>query len=53
MNAAVLEQHKGWIDATWEKIDKKLSRTAIKSRNKLPYTTIKGEHDDKSRKDVS
>ena len=53
MNAAVLEQNKEWIDATWEKIDKKLSRTAIKSRNKLPYTTIRGEHDDKSGKDVS
>ena len=44
MNAAVVEQNKAWIDTTWEKIDKKLSKTAIKSRNKLPYTTIEGVH---------
>lgn len=52
MNAAVVEQNKAWIDATWEKIDKKLSKTAIKSRDKLPYTTVDGVHDDKSGKDV-
>ncbi len=52
MNAAVVEQNKAWIDATWEKIDKKLSKTAIKSRNKLPYTTIEGVHDDKSGENV-
>ena len=43
----IVEQNKAWIDATWEKIDKKLARIAVKSRNKLPYTTINGEHDDK------
>ena len=44
----VIAQNQAWIDATWEKVDKKLSRTAVKSRNKIPYTTINGEHDDKS-----
>lgn len=44
----IIEQNKEWIDATWAKIDKKLSRTAVKSRNKIPYTTINGVHDDKS-----
>lgn len=43
----ILEQNKQWIDETWEKIDKKLSRVAIKSRNKIPYTTINGTHDNK------
>ena len=52
MNAAVVEQNKAWIDATWEKIDKKLSKTAIKSRDKLPYTTVDGVHDDKSGENV-
>ena len=43
----VIEQNREWIDSTWEKVDKKLSKTAIKSRNKLPYTTIDGVHDNK------
>lgn len=41
---SVIVQHQNWIDSTWEKVDKKLSRTAVKSRNKLPYTTVDGEH---------
>ena len=49
----IIAQNKEWIDATWEKIDKKLSKTAIKSRNKLPYTTINGVHDDKALTDVN
>lgn len=35
-----------WIDETWEKIDKKLSKVAVKSQNKIPYTTCQGEHND-------
>ncbi len=49
----ILEQNKAWIDATWEKIDKKLAKKAVKSRNKLPYTTVNGEHDDRSEKSVT
>ena len=44
----IIAQNQAWIDLTWEKIEKKLSRTAVKSRNKIPYTTVNGEHDDKS-----
>ncbi len=44
----ILEQNKAWIDATWEKIDKKLSKTAVKSRDKIPYTTINGVHDNQA-----
>lgn len=36
-----------WIDNVWEKLDKKLSRTAVSSRDKLPYTTLNGEHDNR------
>ena len=43
----IIETNKSFIDETWEKIDKKLSRTAVKSRYKIPYTTVNGEHDDK------
>ena len=43
----IIEQNKTWVDATWDKIEKKLVRTAVKSLNKLPYTTVNGTHDDK------
>ena len=43
---SVIEQNREWIDTTWEKVDKKLSRTAVKSRDKIPYTTVDGVHDD-------
>ena len=49
----VIAQNKEWIDAIWEKVDKKLSRTAVKSRNKIPYTTIDGVHDDKNGKSIT
>lgn len=49
----VIIENQDWINATWNKIDKKLSRTAVKSRKKLPYTTVDGEHDDKTEKNVA
>lgn len=51
MNTIIIK-NKEWIDSTWAKIDKKLSKTAVKSRNKLPYTTINGVHDDKKEVEV-
>ena len=44
----VIAQNQEWIDLTWEKIDKKLSKVAVRSRNKLPYTTINGIHDNEA-----
>lgn len=32
------------IEAIWEKIDKKLSRTAVSSFDFIPYTTVDGKH---------
>jgi len=43
---SVIDKNKSWIDSTWEKVDSKLSKKAIKSRNKLPSTSINGVHDD-------
>ncbi len=43
----ILNKNKEWIDQTWERLDKKLSRVAISSRNKIPYTTINGVHDNR------
>lgn len=47
----LINENKNWIEETWTKLDAKLSRTAEKSRNKIPYTTKNGIHDDRS-KDV-
>lgn len=44
---SILDENSGWIDDVWKKLDAKLSRTAIKSRYKIPYTTVNGEHTDK------
>lgn len=41
-----IAQNKEWIDSTWEKIEKKLSRVAVTSREKIPYTTVDGVHSD-------
>lgn len=49
----VIEQNKAWIDSTWEKIDQKLSRTAVKSRDKLPFITRNGIHDDQAKENIS
>ena len=46
----LIKEHQAWIDETWGKLDKKLSKTAVKSRYKIPYTTINGEHDDQKTK---
>ena len=48
----IIAQNSEWIASTWSKIDEKLRRVAVKSRNKIPYTTINGVHDDKSESDV-
>ena len=47
MNKTIIAENQAWIDATFAKVDKKLSRTAVKSREKLPYTTVNGVHDNK------
>ena len=46
--ATLIKNNKDWIDGVWRKLDEKLSRVAVKSRNKIPYTTIHGVHDDRS-----
>ena len=44
----IIADNKAWIDETFAKLDKKLSRTAVSSRNKIPYTTdANGVHTDK------
>ena len=45
--------YENWIDDVWAKLDRKLSKIAIRSREKLPYTSINGVHDDMQKKDVT
>lgn len=42
----IIDENKAWIDATWEKIEAKLSVTSVLSKNKIPYSTKEGIHDD-------
>ena len=45
----IIADNKAWIDETFAKLDKKLSRTAVSSRNKIPYTTdANGVHDNRT-----
>ncbi len=46
----IIKQNQAWIDETWAKIEKKATKSAVKSRNKIPYTTdANGDHTDKSK----
>ena len=46
----ILENERSWIENVYGKLEEKLSRLAVKSRNKIPYTTYDGEHDDRPSK---
>ena len=48
-----IKGYEKWTSEVWEKLDQKLSKIAIKSREKLPYTTINGVHNDMQEKDVA
>ena len=39
-----VEANAQWVNETWEKIDRKLQKVCIRSREKLPYTTVNGVH---------
>lgn len=49
----ILEQHRAWIDETWEKLDKKLKVVSERSKNKIPYTTVNGVHNNMAEDDVT
>ena len=46
----IISENAQWINETWEKIDRKLQKVCIRSREKLPYTTVNGVHDNKLEK---
>ena len=43
----IIANNSAWIEETWNKLDKKLSRVAVASRDKIPYTTVNGVHDNR------
>ena len=47
-----VNENQKWIDETWKKLDEKLSKVSIRSRNKIPYTVIYGVHDNKAESDI-
>ncbi len=47
----LIENNKQWIDEVWDKLDTKLSKTAVLSRNKIPSGSVNGIHDDNSSPD--
>ena len=44
----IIAENREWIDDTFAKLDKKLSVTAVKSRDKIPYTTKNGVHNSRT-----
>ena len=38
------EQDKNWIDSMWERLENKLSKTAVNIRDFIPYTTNDGKY---------
>ena len=42
-----VEANTQWINDTWSKIDSKLQKVCVRSREKLPYTSVNGVHDNK------
>ena len=49
----IINQNQKWIDQTFDKIDKKLKETAIKSRYKIPYSVKDGVHTDMAKSDIT
>ena len=44
----LIQENKEWIDSVWRRIDEKLQVISVRSRDKLPYTTINGTHDNRA-----
>ena len=43
-----------WVNETWKKIDTKMQKVAVRSREKIPYTTDEnGVHDNRAQSDIN
>lgn len=50
---SIILQNQEWVGAVFEKLEKKLCRISEKSRNKIPYSTFGGVHDNMADERVS
>ncbi len=53
MSVTLNSEQKAWVSEVLDKLDKKLSQVAVRSRDKVPYTSQNGIHDDKITTDPS
>ena len=52
MIESLSKEDRQWIEKVWDKLDKKLSKVTLRSRNKIPYTTQNGVHDNRAETDI-
>ena len=50
---SIIKENQNWIEDTFKKLDNKLSKTAIRSRYKIPYSVKDGVHNDMSKVDIA
>lgn len=41
----LFEENKSWIDEAWTKLDNKMKKVALRSKDKIPYSATDGVHD--------
>ena len=49
----ISEENKKWVDEIWEKLDSKLKKVSERSKEKIPYTTVNGVHDNMVETDIT
>lgn len=49
----IVSENKQWIDSVWSKLDSKMQVVSELSKNKIPYTTVNGVHNDMAKDDVT
>ena len=49
----IIEENKDFINSTWDKLDKKLKLVSERSKNKIPYTTRDGVHNNMADEDIT
>lgn len=49
----IVSENRAWIDEVWNKIDAKMKVVSQASKNKIPYTTIDGVHNNMAEDDVT
>ena len=52
MLVTLSKENQQWVESIWDKLDKKLSKVTLRSKNKIPYTTQNGIHDNKAETDI-